>query len=307
MKYKIAFSAWTPEGKIPPQAQLPADDTTWKRFNGSFQNQELDQVEILDMIYQGHPFTTWHKNQWRNAANYLAGQHIGLDWDTEDERSTINGLMKDSFIRKYAFLIYTTPSHKPEAPRARVVFLTDTPIMQAKNYVAAVSSLLWLFGTADRQCKDSCRFFYGSKDCQMEWLGQMLPIDKMKAIIGQYTTSGALAKKIATSKSYTPTTDQQEVAEALRAIPPWGIEYDEWLKILMGIHQAFGDAGLALAESWAQGADGEVARKWRSFKADGNPTGAVTINTVFKLARERGWKGNRVSQSQIREQDFCLQ
>lgn len=292
-KYKIAFSTWTPEGKIPPQAQLPADDTTWKRFNASFQNQELEQVEILDMIYHGHPFTTWHKNKWRNAANYLAGQHIGLDWDTEDERSTLQHLIKDPFIKKYGFMAYTTPSHKPEAPRARVVFLTDAPIMQGKNYVAATSALLWLFGTADRQCKDSCRFFYGSKNCDMEWLGKTLPLEKLKAIIGQYQTSGQLAKKIATQRNYTPTADQREVAEALRCIPAWGIDYDEWVKVLMGIHQAFGDAGLSLAESWAQGVDGEVSRKWRSFKDAGNPNGTVTLNTVFKMALDRGWKGSR--------------
>lgn len=287
MNYKIAFSTMTPVGKIPP------GDPIWSAFNGSFENKELEQVEILDMIYHGHPFTTWHKNQWRNAANYLVGQHIGLDWDTEDERSTLPHLIKDTFVKKYGFLAYTTPSHKPEAPRARVVFLTDVPITQAKNYVAAVSALLWLFGTADRQCKDSCRFFYGSKDCDMEWLGQTLPLEKLKAIIGQYNASGALAKRIATQRNFTPTADQQEVAEALKAIPAWGIDYDEWVKVLMGIHQAFGDAGLALAESWAQGADGEVLRKWRSFKDAGNGSGAVTLNTVFKMALDRGWKGNR--------------
>ena len=37
-----------------------------------------------------------------------------------------------------------------EKPRARVVFLLDQPIMQAKNYTLAASALLWVFGTADR-------------------------------------------------------------------------------------------------------------------------------------------------------------
>lgn len=287
MKYKISFSTMTPEAK------LQHGDPIWGQFNASFDNVELEQVEILDMIYHGHPFTTWHKDKWRHGKNYLAGQHIGLDWDTEDERSTINYLMKDPFIKKYGFLIYTTPSHRPEAPRCRVVFLTDSPIMQAKNYTAAASALLWLFGSADRQCKDPCRFFYGSKDCEMEWLGQTLPLEKVKAIIEQYNTSGQLAKRIHSGKHYTPTADQQEVAEALKSIPAWGIDYDEWLKVLMGIHQAFGDAGLGLAESWAQGLDGEVGRKWRSFKNEGNATGAVTLNTVFRMARDRGWQGCR--------------
>lgn len=289
MKYKISFSTMTPEAK------LQHGDPTWGQFNASFDNVEMDQVEIIDMIYHGHPFTTWHKDQWRHSKNYLAGQHLGLDWDTEDERSTIPFLMKDSFVRKYGFLIYTTPSHRPEAPRARVVFLLDVAIQQAKNYAAAASALLWLFGSADRQCKDPCRFFYGSKNCDMEWLGQTLPLEKLKDIIKQYEASGALAKRIATSRAYTPTTDQQEVADALKVIPAWGIEYDEWVKVLMGIHQAFGNDGLALAESWAQGVDKEVERKWRSFNQNGNTAGTVTLNTVFKMARDRGWQGAKAA------------
>ena len=34
--------------------------------------------------------------------------------------------------------------------------------------------------------------------------------------------------------------------------------------------------------------DDEVARKWRSFKSNGNDGGAVTLNTVFKVARNHG-------------------
>lgn len=289
MIYKIAFSTMAPVGKIPP------GDPIWSTFNASFENLELDQVGIMDKIFMGHPFTTWHKNKWRHGSNYLLGNHLAVDFDTEDERSTITHLSKDSFIKKYAFLIYTTPSHRPEAPRARVVFLLDTPIMQAKNYTAAASALLWIFGTADRQCKDAARFFYGSRDCDIDWRGQELPLAKVKEIIGQYQASGQLAKKVATSKNYTPTADQQEVAEALKAIPAWGIDYDEWIKVLMGIHQAFGDAGLGLAESWAQGVDKEVQRKWQSFNQKGNIEGAVTLNTVFKMARERGWQGVRAA------------
>ena len=62
-------------------------------------------------------------------------------------------------------------------------------------------------------------------------------------------------------KDYQPTTDQQEVASALQKIPAMGIDYDEWVKILMAIHHAYGDQGLPLAEQWAQGTPGEVQRK----------------------------------------------
>ena len=283
MGYKIAISRMAIYEKIPYGAPI------WGEFNASFENRELELHEIANEIYLAHPFTTWHKNNWRNSANYEIGQHIALDFDSEDQRSTLQFLAKDKFIQKYAAFIYTTPSHKPEAPRARVLFVLDQPIHQAKNYTAAVSALLWLFGTADRQCKDPCRFFYGSHNCDFEWMDNVLPIEKVKQVIGQYQATGAIVKQSHERKSYTPTADQQEVADALKKIPAWGIDYDQWVSVLMAIHQAYGDNGLSLAASWADGKDGEIERKWRSFKQNGNESGAVTLNTVFKMAYERGW------------------
>jgi hypothetical protein len=285
MSYKLAFS------RMAPTQKLRQGDPTWSEFNASFVNRELELIDIANEIYCGHPFTTWHKNNWRNAANYHLGQHIGIDFDTEDERSTLPYLAKDKFIKKFAALVYTTPSHTPDAPRARVLFLLDTPISQAKNYTAAVSALLWLFGTADRQCKDACRFFYGSHNCDLEWIDSVLPLTKIRQIIDQYQATGNIAKDSHTKhRSYMPTAEQKEVQDALDYIKPWSIDYDDWLKILMAIHQGFGDAGLGMAESWADGLDGEVRRKWKSFKVNGNENGTVTLNTVFKMAHDRGWK-----------------
>lgn len=284
MGYKISFSTMALDGKIPP------GDPIWSKFNASFTNRELELVDIANEIYTAHPFTTWHSNNWRHSNNYQLGQHIGIDFDTEDERSTLQYLAKDKFIQKYAAFVYTTPSHTPDKPRARALFLLDSPIHQPKNYTLAVSSLLFLFGAADRQCKDSCRFFYGSRDCQFEWLDNILPLDTVKQIISQYQAVGNIVKRTHEQKTYQPPVDQQDVADALRKIPAMGIDYDEWVKILMAIHHAYGDQGLPLAEQWAQGYPGEVQRKWRSFKSDGNGSGAVTLNTVFKLAIDNGWR-----------------
>lgn len=285
MKYKIAFSKYAPETKI------PHGDEFWSEFNRSFANKELEPVEILNEIYTGHPFTTWHANSWRHGKNYILGQHLALDFDTEDERSTIPYLIKDRFIQKHAFAIYTTPSHTPSTPRARVLFLLDTPIQQAKNYACAASAFVWLFGGSDRQCKDACRFFYGSHNCTIEWLGNELPLEKVKEIIGQYQHTAQLEKRRQDATIRAESPEQEEVVSALKSIPAWGIEYDEWVKILMAIHQAYGSSGLSIAESWADGADGEVKRKWKSFNGQGNTTGTVTLNTVFRMARDRGWQG----------------
>lgn len=283
-QFKVALAPAL-SGKIPPGSPL------WPRFNASFENMEIESVNLAARIYDGQPITTWHRDHWRTSANFMLGQHIGIDFDTGDARSSFNVLLADPFIARWASMLYTTPSHTPEAPRARVLFLLDTPIHQAANYTAAASALLWLFGTADRQCKDAVRFFYGGRPgaCELEWLDNVLPLERVKDMIRLYQNTGAKAKR-QVANGYTATPDQAEMKAALDKIPPWGIDYDQWLAVLMAIHSAFpGVDGLALAESWAQGQEGEVGRKWKSFKANGNTAGTITPATLFKLAMAHGY------------------
>jgi len=166
--------------------------------------------------------------------------------------------------------------------------MLDQPIMQAKNYTLAASALLWLFGTADRQCKDAVRFFYGAPGCDMLRLDNVLPLDLVKKSIKDYQDTGNNQKR-RTETNYQATADQEEVAAALKLIPAWGVNYDEWVEILMGIHSGFGDDGYSLALSWADGKKGEVEQKWKSFKASGNVQGAITPATIFGIAKRFGW------------------
>lgn len=282
-QYKISLGPQL-KGKIPPGSPY------WRTFNGAFVNSELTLGNFATAVYQGRPFTTWH-DKWRDSKNYILGHHLGVDFDTEDRRSEITTLLKDPFISKYASLLYTTPSHTIDAPRARVVFLLDTPIQQAKNYALASAALLWMFSAADRQCKDPVRFFYGAgAGADMELLTGVLPLDVVKKMIKGYQKTGERQKR-RVENYQGATADEREVQDALKHINPWGIEYDEWVSILMAIHSEFpGPNGLAIAESWGQGADGEVSKKWKSFKDNGNGSGKVGMGTLFQLAMDNGYK-----------------
>lgn len=283
--YKIAVGPMLP-GKI------PAGSPYWKTFNGLFENKELTQANLASEIYLGKPFTTWHSNHWRDSKNYICGHHLGIDFDTEDTRSEISTLLKDPFVQKYASILYTTPSHTIEAPRARVVFLLEQPIYQAKNYAAAAAALLWLFSSADRQCKDAARFFYGAgSGADMELLDGVLPISTVKDMIAQYQKTGHQQKKRSNVTYEAQSTDEQEVQDALKFIHPLSISYDEWLAVLMAIHAEFpGGNGLAMAESWGQGKPNEIERKWKSFDQNGNTGGKVGMGTLFQLAMDKGYK-----------------
>ena len=148
----------------------------------------LETGEIIQSVYDGHPLTTWHSNGWRDGKNYISGQHLGLDFVLG---ATMVQLCADKFISKYGAFVYTTMSHTEESPHLRAFFVLDAPIMQAKNYSLAASALLWMFGTADRQCKDAVRFWYGSPGCQFEYFDNVLPLDVVKHLITNYLETGA--------------------------------------------------------------------------------------------------------------------
>ena len=275
-------------------AKLLPGDPRWSTFNSSFVNREVTALELNDALEAGHPITTWLTNGWRKTGNYQLGQHLALDFDTRDQRSDLNVLVADPFVWRYAAVLYTTPSHTPDAPRARVVFLLDTPIHQAKNYVDAATALMWMFGFADRQCKDAARFFFGGKPgaCEAMCLDRELPLDLVKDLIARHKTTSVRERRAPNPRYAGQTPDEQRVQDALKALNPWKLDYGDWLAVLLALHSEFpGANGLAMAESWAQGFPGEVEGKWRGFKSNGNGAGRVGIGTLFALAKEAGWAG----------------
>lgn len=285
--YKIAIGPVT-------AAKLPKNGD-WQTFNGAFQNLELTASEIAIALYAGRPITTWHKNNWRDSSNYICGQHLGIDCDTEDERSTIPHLLSIPLVADYGSILHTTPSHTPEKPRARVVFLLDTPIMQAANYTNAATALLWSFGAAaDTSCKDASRFFYGCKphDADIRVLDYRMPIVKIQEIIKTWQTATAqeTQKRRIVPPSRYQRPDLARLADALRSINPWSMPYEEWAELLMAIHSEFpGDDGLSVATEWGEGEGREVSVKWRSFKQEGNTTGKRSVGSIIAEARRNGW------------------
>lgn len=179
MKYRIAVNTLAVEGKLPP------GDVRWARFNDSFVNQELETFDIANAIYTGHSYAAWHNGR-RKDANFVCGQHIAVDMETHDERSSIEHLMGLDFVRVYASLIYSTPSHTEADPRSRILFLLDTHIDSASAYEAAIRFVYSLFPGSDLACVDSSRFFYGNKDCRIEWLDNTLPLAHLRSYYARW-------------------------------------------------------------------------------------------------------------------------
>lgn len=208
MTYRIAINQMALTGKIPP------GDARWGRFNDSFVNKELEQIDIVNAIYTGHSYAAWHSGR-RCVDNFQCAQHIAVDLETGDEHSTVEYLTSIDFVRIYGGLVYTTPSHTAADPRARVVFFLDQPIINASAYKAAAGFIYSLFPGSDSSCVDASRFFYGSKDCRIEWIHNTLPVAHLR----RYYSCWALTKEPSifhpqpvTSKTerQTETTDEEQ-------------------------------------------------------------------------------------------------
>lgn len=173
MGYHIAINEMIITGKI------PTGDPRWGKFNDAFINQEVDTLDFANAIYTGHSYAAWHRGR-RSIENFLQGQHIAVDMETHDKRSTVDYILAMEFVQVYGGLVYTTPSHTTTDPRARIVFFLDQPIADPAAYKQAIGFVYSLFPGADTACVDCSRFFYGSIDCQMEWLNNVLPLAHLR-------------------------------------------------------------------------------------------------------------------------------
>lgn len=272
----------------PHYAGRLADDATpaeWARFNDAFENRYSTVRDMIAEIQAGHAFTSPCDGR-RKAENWTSSQHLATDHDGVG--AAFGDLLQDEFILANAAFVYTTPSHTEAEPRARVVYILAEPITDLERYSLAQLAIHWKFeGYADRACKDPARLFYGSPGCQVRYIGNVLTVAALDGLIAEFQAAHEAERRARAerARSYNAPPEMAEVNEALKHIDPWRLSYDEWINVLMGIHDAFGDGGLDLADGWADGYPGEVARKWRGFTAGAG----VTIATVYHYAQQNGW------------------
>jgi len=170
---KIAINTYALDGKI------PKGDRMWGDFNDRFENVDIDRMEIANAIYTGHAYTGWHEGR-RNLENFKLAQHLAIDMDTDDERSSIATLEQHMLVRSYAAIIHTTDSHTTQTPRARIIFILDECIASAEAWKIATLFLMAQFDGPDTGCQDASRFFYGSKGADIWIAPNILPLAQLR-------------------------------------------------------------------------------------------------------------------------------
>ncbi len=137
------------------------DRAGWAALYRSLSERQLNVLEIADLLYRGHAIAPV-LDGWRSYDHFVAGQHIGIDLDTEDRRSAISTLIDHDLVQMYGAIIHATPSSTPTAPRSRVIFLLDQPITDPYAYKAAIRTLSAYFAGVDISSAEATRTFFGN-------------------------------------------------------------------------------------------------------------------------------------------------
>jgi len=156
-------------------------------------------------------------------------------------------------------------------------------ISETADYISAFltmqKTLKGIGFEVDAACKDIRRacFLSSDPDIYINLDAREMPV-----------TTIAPAKKVLQPSRAPDIVPIARIYAALQFLDP-SCQYDEWVKIGMAIHHATnGEAvGLKLWDDWSsKGKTYEAAceEKWFSFNA-----GALTIGTLFKLARDAGF------------------
>ena len=176
-------------GKMPSNLSPEQIKDWWREFNGGFRNFDLPSTkQLIWAIQEGFAYTAQH-TKYRKRDNFICGQHIGLDFDTGDERSSFKTLLENDFIGRNASFLHTTYSHEDTAPRTRVIFILEHPIFSKRKYSLLTEAFAETFATdsgADQSCKDPVRLFFGAAKCRVLKLNHILSLHRAAEIVHPY-------------------------------------------------------------------------------------------------------------------------
>lgn len=267
--------------------------TTVRRLAGIIPRKLADSKDRLPLLKLGEfGDKRSEKNCLRTNANMLTIDGVEADYDGQ----TISPEEAERRLRNagLAALIYTSPSHTPDAPRWRVL----APLARSAKPEERDALCARLNGALGgilhpESFTRSQSFYYGGVSGPPEvWLVDGRALDEADDILP--IPKAGTAKDAAKADPPGPF-DRARAASMLAAIPVSARDNREtcWRPVGMALHHATGgdEVGFALWDEWSQASQKYDAtdqrRVWDSF---GRRDGALlTIRSVERMARQYGW------------------
>lgn len=260
----------------------------------------------------------------------VAVELLCLDLDEDETTATLARDIADfpdtvtSVLSPWNFVVHHTANSRPDAPRLRVIVeAASLPVEAHRN---AVALLLQRLGLPDK--------FSGSTEsnnCVLPMYRPVMFLDEEDSPVIAHKIDGRAVtlddlkelgedRAVTTSDTYAadfkddPIGDLDQlpvygltvadIREAVMVLDP-DMKYKEWLEVAAALKHQFRreeDAREAfdLFDEWSSAGDKykgreETLYKWRSFRSDAMARRSITVRSLFKMAKARGWQSSKLA------------
>jgi hypothetical protein len=123
-------------------------------------NQEATPEDLFGLLSEyGYPLAPTLKSDHRIEHNFVSHSVALVDID---DGMTIEQLGQNQFYLDNGYGYYSTPSHKEDDHRFRIVFVLENDITTPLDMCCLYTGLMQTFGEADTSCQDAARLFFGT-------------------------------------------------------------------------------------------------------------------------------------------------
>lgn len=207
---------------------------------------------------------------------------------TEEEGYvTFKEVSENEWIKNNALFVYTTPSHKEEWNKFRIVFLLPNEFTDIDSYKNLVEIFIKKF-KSDKACRNIDRMFFGSQNAEVVIYDKQLTDEELERVMMQDAQEEeAVQVEEETYQNYHQHRSFEispEQAEKMLEYIPKQMCYDEWGKVVSAIGNTF-DEGTAvrLIENWSP--DTTMGTEYKIKHRSAKPQ----IASVIWLASQNGF------------------
>ena len=148
-------------------------------FSQSFQDKEINLDEFVEFIKSGFAFSYQYNNRQRSTKHFHRTNIVAIDIDNGYE---LQDLLSNETVQRYSLCTYTTASHTKDTPKFRVLFLTESPIVNA-NDIKSLNRGLTRLLNGDISATDSAHMFFGNDKAEFYFENKILPNKRIKELI----------------------------------------------------------------------------------------------------------------------------
>jgi len=204
-----------------------------------------------------------------------------------DDGMTIYDLFNDDFYNEFGAGFYTTARHTDDAHRFRIMFVLEEPETDALRMRKIIRGLLTTYETADINCKDASRIYYGIPNCPIkEYRTKILPKIITDSLVELIDYNDSQQKTYTYNNNYIDKQyDEQFVSELLSRISikvgTLKGDYDTFKTIAWATCHTIGqhNANMLMTRYWPT-----KTKKEQQVIKTYNQNKSPTIGTLIKLS-----------------------